>query len=146
MVKRIAKFSAVKDNKNKEVVISVSANFISRRKPLHGAERFAYTISDADFKKLKSIGWDGEKPVVWVSGLNTTKKVSAQKDESGNIFFTNVTDENSDSVKKAFYAKEEVNDKLNHYVAAVTAIKDRTDIPDVIKEKLLKKLDDDFSI
>ena len=129
MVQKVKRFDAVKDSKNQKIVVKLQAscaNFLRRRPHQKGVESFAYEISDADYKKLQAIAKDSAsltvndgKPAVWVGGLNTTGQVKVQQSlTSKSVFFTNVTDEKTASIKAAFYIQEERRNKVTELIAA----------------------------
>lgn len=158
MVQKVKRFDAVKDSKNqKEIVVNLLAtgsNFLRRRPHQKGVESFAYEISDADYKKLQSVAKDSSslviidgKPAVWVGGLNTTGQVKVQKSISNqSVFFTNVVDENTASIKAAFYIQEQRRNKVAEMIAAAainSELKKQIEsagISDEDKKKILKEM------
>jgi hypothetical protein len=157
MVQKVKRFTAVQNGKNQEIVISLKAtgsNFLRRRPHQKGVESFAYEISDADYKKLLSIAKDSAsltvidgKPAVWVGGLNTTGQVKVQQSTSTkSVFFTNIVDEKTASIKAAFYIQEQRRNKVTELIAAAainSELKKQIEcagISDEDKQKILKEM------
>lgn len=158
MVQKVKRFDAVKDSTNqKEIVVNLLAtgsNFLRRRPHQKGVESFAYEISDADYKKLKAVAKDSAslteidgKPAVWVGGLNTTGKIKVQQSISNqSVFFTNVVDEKTASIKAAFYIQEQRRNKVQELIAAAAINNElkkqieESNISDEDKQKILKEM------